>query len=164
MFVALNAQILVASASGHRSIPAADFFVDYYETALNEGEIVVGVDVPGTAPGAAGMFLKYTPRSVDDYATVSAAAVVQLDTSGKCQDARLVLGACGVTPVVVPVADALVGEQITESSARAAAELARALVDPTEDVRGSSDYKRDMAVVFGRRALLAAAERCRTGR
>jgi carbon-monoxide dehydrogenase medium subunit len=160
MFVALDARVLVASAAGERSVAAADFFVDYYETALDEGEIVVGVDVPAMTPGTVGVFLKYTPRSVDDYATVSAAAVVQLDPDGTCQDARLVLGAVGATPVVVPVADALVGQHITESAARAAAELARPLVNPTDDVRGSSEYKRDMAVVFGRRALLAAAERC----
>jgi carbon-monoxide dehydrogenase medium subunit len=78
-----------------------------------------------------------------------------------CQAARLVLGAVGSTPVSVPVADALVGEPMTDANARAAAELARDLVDPNEDVRGSAAYKREMAIVFGRRALLAAAARAR---
>jgi len=162
MFVALDARVLVVSTSSARTIPASEFFVDYYETSLDEGELVVGVEVPALPRGSAGVFLKCTPRSVEDYATVSAAAVVRLDADGVCQAARLVLGAVGVVPVVVPVAEALVGRPVVEATARAAAELARPLVDPVEDVRGSSDYKRDMAVVFGRRALLAAAQRAAT--
>ena len=158
-FVALDARVLVASVSGERSIPASEFFVDYYETALGEGEMIIGVELPVLPAGATGVFLKYTPRSVEDYATVSAAAVVRLDANGVCQQARLVLGAVGVRPIEVPVADALVGQRVTDSTARTAAELARPLVDPIEDVRGSVDYKRDMAVIFGRRALVAAAER-----
>ena len=68
-------------------------------------------------------------------------------------------GAVGSTPIAVDADAALVGQQVTEARAREAAELAREVVDPTDDVRGPADYKREMAVVFGRRALLAAPER-----
>jgi carbon-monoxide dehydrogenase medium subunit len=153
--------MIVASQDGERSIPAEEFFVDYYETALRASELLKAVEVPPLDAGAGAVFLKYRPRSVEDYATVSAAAVVQLDEAGVCQAARLVLGAVGSTPVSVPVADALVGEAISDAKARAAAEQARDLVDPNDDVRGSAAYKREMAVVFGRRALLAAAARAR---
>jgi carbon-monoxide dehydrogenase medium subunit len=154
--IALGTRILVAGPKSERVVPAADFFVDYYETALQPGELVVGVEVPAIQAGSGAAFLKYTPRSVDDYATVSACAVVRLDADGVCRAARLVLGAVGATPVVVEVDEALSGAEITEERARAAAELARAAVDPLDDVRGSADYKRDMAVVFSRRALVAA--------
>jgi carbon-monoxide dehydrogenase medium subunit len=159
--VALEAEMVVGSASGQRRIPASEFFVDYYETALQQGEILQAVEVPPLAPSSGAVFLKYRPRSVEDYATVSAAAVVQLDQEGVCREARLVLGAVGSTPVSVPVAEAVVGQELTEARAREAAELARDLVDPNDDVRGSAAYKREMAVVFGRRALLAAAARAR---
>jgi aerobic carbon-monoxide dehydrogenase medium subunit len=159
--VALQAEMIVASQDGERSIPAEEFFVDYYETALRQSELLTAVEVPPLDAGAGAVFLKYRPRSVEDYATVSAAAVVQLDETGVCQAARLVLGAVGSTPVSVPVAEALVGEAVSESTVRGAAELARDLVDPNDDVRGSAAYKREMAVVFGRRALLAAAARTR---
>jgi carbon-monoxide dehydrogenase medium subunit len=159
--VALQAEMIVASTAGQRRVPAAEFFVDYYETALQQGEILEAVEVPPLEPKTGAVFLKYRPRSVEDYATVSAAAVVQLDQAGGCEAARLVLGAVGATPVSVPVAEALVGQRVTEATARAAAELARDLVDPNDDVRGSAAYKREMAVVFGRRALLAAAARAR---
>jgi aerobic carbon-monoxide dehydrogenase medium subunit len=154
--IALGAQVLVASARSTRGVMAADFFVDYYETALQPGEMVIGVEVPALPAGTGSVFLKYTPRSVEDYATVSACAVVRLDLDGVCRAARLVLGAVGTTPIVVEVSEALEGDLITEQRARAAAELARFAVDPLDDVRGSAEYKRDMAVVFGRRALLAA--------
>jgi carbon-monoxide dehydrogenase medium subunit len=156
---ALGARVLIAAPDSERAVNAADFFVDYYETVLQRGEMVVGVDVPALPTGAGAVFLKYTPRSVEDYATVSACAIVQLDADGVCRQARLVLGAVGTTPIVVDVAPALSGQHVTEDNARAAAELARAAVDPLDDVRGSAAYKRDMAVVFGRRALLAAARR-----
>ena len=160
-FVALEAQVRTAGPDGERLIPAADFFVDYYETALRRAEIVVGVDIPPLPPGSGAAFEKFTPRSVEDYATVSACAVVQLDAAGAVRDARLVLGAAGVTPVVVPVAETFRGRQFDEPAVREAAEQARSVVDPIDDVRGSADYKRDMAVVFGRRALTRAAARAR---
>ena len=75
------------------------------------------------------------------------------------QDARLVLGSVGPTPTAVDVAQALVGQPITSERAQAAAEQAHDLVDPVDDVRRSAHYKRKMAVVFGRRALLTAAQR-----
>ena len=159
--VALQAEMIVASKAGQRRVPADEFFVDYYETALQQGEILEAVEVPPLEPNSGAVFLKYRPRSVEDYATVSAAAVVQLDQAGVCREARLVLGAVGSIPVSVPVADALVGQELTEARAREAAELARDLVDPNDDVRGSAAYKREMAIVFGRRALLAAAARAR---
>jgi aerobic carbon-monoxide dehydrogenase medium subunit len=157
--VALDARMHVVGRDGDRSVPAAEFFVDYYETALQPGEILVGVEVPPIPTGARAVFLKFRPRSVEDYATVSAAAVIQLDQGGTCTQARLVLGAVGSTPVEVDVSGVLVGQPITEATVREAAELARSQVDPNEDVRGSAEYKREMAVVFGRRALLAAAAR-----
>jgi carbon-monoxide dehydrogenase medium subunit len=158
-YVALEAQVRVSGSKGQRLIAAQDFFVDYYETALLPGEIVTGLEVPRLAPGTGAAFLKFTPRSVDDYATVSACSVVQLDAQGLVKEARLVLGAAGVKPVVVEVADALVGRPFREDAAREASEQARAVVEPMDDVRGSAAYKRDMAVVFGRRALGAAAAR-----
>jgi carbon-monoxide dehydrogenase medium subunit len=160
--VALQARMLIAGPRGdRRSLPAEEFFVDYYETALRPGEVLEAVEVPPLAPNTGAVFLKYRPRSVEDYATVAAAAVVQVDDAGVCREARLVLGAVGSTPVAVPVSEALVGQEVTEARAQAAAELARDLVDPNDDVRGSAAYKRAMAVVFGRRALLAAASRAR---
>jgi carbon-monoxide dehydrogenase medium subunit len=158
-FVALGASVQVASNSGARSIPASEFFLDYYETALRDGELVTGIEVPPLEPGSGAAFLKFLPRSVEDYATVAATAVVQLDSDGACRAARVALGAVGPTPILVDLTTALAGEPLDEARARQAAEQVRDLVDPTEDVRGTVEYKREMAVVFARRALVAAERR-----
>jgi carbon-monoxide dehydrogenase medium subunit len=98
------------------------------------------------------------PRSVEDYGVVTAAAFVALDAAGMCTEVRLALGAVLDRPLLVD-ASALIGSSVNEDDARAVAESVRHLVDPIEDVRGSASYKRQMAVVFARRALLEAAAR-----
>lgn len=156
---ALRAQVRLSGPGGERRLPVEDFCMGYYENALEEGELVTAVEVPAPEPGAGAVFLKFLPRTAEDYATVAAAASVRLDPDGVCQDARLVLGSVAARPLVVDVSGPLVGERPTDARLRAAAELARADVDPTEDVRGSVEYKTDMAVLFGQRALAGAVAR-----
>jgi len=122
------------------TLPAADFFVDYYETALEHGELVVGVEVPALEDGTGTAFLKYTPRSVEDYATVSACAVVRLDLDGVCRAARLVLGAVGTTPIVVEVSEALEGD--------VTAAVDRALVAISAELVGVCSRALDMTVSY----------------
>lgn len=157
-FCAAGATVVVEGAM-ERRIPAAEFCTGYYENALEPGEIVTAVELPAPAPRTGAAYLKFLPRSAEDYGVVTAAASVTLDEAGNCVDARLALGACADRPVIVDVNALLAGAPITEATAREAAELARALVDPIDDVRGSVPYKREMAVVFARRALLAAVAR-----
>jgi carbon-monoxide dehydrogenase medium subunit len=156
---AAGATVIVRGAS-ERRIPAAEFCVGYYENALEPGEIVVAVELPPPKPRSGGAYLKFLPRSVEDYGVVTAAAFVAFDNAGVCAEARLALGAVLDRPVVVDLS-ALIGTRLDEADARALAESVREQVDPIEDVRGSSSYKRQMAVVFARRALVEAATRAR---
>lgn len=151
---------VVVRGERERRIPAAEFCVGYYENALEPGELVVAVELPPPAARGGGAYFKFLPRSVEDYGVVTAAAFVTLDADGACASARLALGAVLDRPLVVD-ASALVGRAVTEDDARAVAGTVRELVDPVDDVRGSPAYKREMAVVFARRALLRAAERAR---
>jgi CO/xanthine dehydrogenase FAD-binding subunit len=157
---ALDAQVEIAGA-GRRTVALAALFTGYYETALAPHEMIVSVMVPPLARGTGSAYLKFLPRSVDDYGTVTAAARVTLDAGGAVVAAALVLGAVGATPVAVPVEPLLAGRPPSSQALAAAAEAARDRVDPLDDVRGSADYKRDMAVVIGRRALALAAQRSR---
>jgi aerobic carbon-monoxide dehydrogenase medium subunit len=156
---AAGATVIVRGTT-ERRIPAAEFCVGYYENALEPGEIVVAVELPPPKPRSGGAYLKFLPRSVEDYGVVTAAAFVAFDNAGACTEARLALGAVLDRPVVVDLS-ALIGTQLDEADARAAAESVREQVDPIEDVRGSSSYKRQMAVVFARRALVEAAARAK---
>lgn len=151
--IALGASVRAVSSGGARTIPVEELFFDYYESALEPGEIIESVTVPRPAPGARSVYLKFLPRTEDDYATVAVAAVGEVD-DGTCASVRVALIAAGPTPVrATEVESALTGQPVSAESIRLAAETVRDQVDPLDDFRGSADYKREMAVVFTRRAL-----------
>jgi carbon-monoxide dehydrogenase medium subunit len=153
--IALGATVKATSVDGSRVIPLDEFFTDYYETVLKPDEIVTEVFIPKMAPNSAGAYLKFLPRTADDYATVSAAAVLTLDKSGKTiNDVRIALGSVGVTPIRATAAEAVLRGQPLKAEAFAeAGEKAKEAVDPVSDFRGSAAYKKEMAGVFVRRAL-----------
>ena len=153
--IALSATVKATSANGSRVIPLDDFFTDYYETVLNPDEIITELFVPKLAANTGAAYLKFLPRTADDYATVSAAAVLSLDKSKKTiSDVRIALGSVGVTPIRATAAEALLRGQPVKTEAFAeAAEKAKEAVDPISDFRGSAGYKKEMAGVFVRRAL-----------
>ena len=153
--IALGASVELAARSGERVVPVEEFFTDYYETALQPGEVVRAIDVPGLPPRSGAVYTKFLPRTADDYATVSVAAVVSLDEAGeRCRDLRVALGSVGSTPIRArQVEDVLRGQPPTDATIREAAAAVKNEVDPISDIRGSAEYKRDMAVVWVRRTL-----------
>jgi carbon-monoxide dehydrogenase medium subunit len=156
--IAHGATISLTGPDGVRSMPVEDFFVDYYETARQPSELVTTIDVPRLPESTGTSFLKFLPRSADDYATVSVAATVRLDEGREhCAEARVALGSVAGVPVRArSVERALVGQAPSEESIREAASQVRDEVDPIPDARGSAEYKREMAEVFVRRALAEA--------
>jgi aerobic carbon-monoxide dehydrogenase medium subunit len=153
--IALGATLKATSANGSRVIPMDEFFKDYYETVLNPDELITEVMVPKLPPNSGAAYIKFLPRTADDYATVSAAAVLSLDKSNKTiADVRIALGSVGVTPIRATAAEAVLRGQPLKAEAFAeAGEKAKEAVDPISDFRGSAGYKKDMAAVFVRRAL-----------
>jgi len=157
--LALNAQVGLRSKQGTRTLPLSDFMVDYYETALRPDELVTDVLVPLLPSGSGSAYLKFLPRTADDYATVSAAAVVTLK-DGVMADVRLAFGSAAPTAKRCPEAERmLTGQKPSPELIRSAAETAKELADPVSDGRGSAGYKKDMVPVFVRRALEKALER-----
>lgn len=147
--VAAGARIEIASAQGRRTVEATDFFIDWYTTALQPGEIVTAVFLPGSA-GGTGVYVKHA-RVVGDYATASAAACIEAD--GRC---RVAIGSCGPAPLAdVDVNAALTADRGDAALVAAAARLC-ALADPLDDVRGSADYRRRLIAPLLRRAVRAA--------
>ena len=152
--IALGASAVMTSKSGERVVPLEEFFIDYYETDVQPGEILTSVLVPHAPAGSGSVYLKFLPRTADDYGTVNVASVVSKEPDGTCKDVRIVLGAAGATPIRATNAeDALRGKPLTDENIRAAAALVKDAVDPLEDFRGSAEYKTDMAEVFARRAV-----------
>jgi carbon-monoxide dehydrogenase medium subunit len=153
--IALGASLKAISANGTRVIPLDAFFTDYYETVLTPDEIITEVMVPKLPANTGAAYIKFLPRTADDYATVSAAAVLTLDKARKnVADVRIALGSVGVTPIRARAAeDVLRGQPLKPEAFAEAGEKAKEAVDPVSDFRGSAAYKKDMAAVFVRRAL-----------
>jgi carbon-monoxide dehydrogenase medium subunit len=151
--LALDAEIVARSLRGQRAIPARDFFLDYLTTALEPDELLVEVRVPAVPGGAA---FQEVARRHGDFAIAGAAAVVMVE-EGVVRDARIALLGVGPTPVRATEAEALLrGGRAGEELFREAAEKAAAGLEPSSDVHAPAGYRRRVAAVLTRRALMEA--------
>jgi carbon-monoxide dehydrogenase medium subunit len=149
----LDASVRLVSRSGERIVSIRELFTDYYETLIQPAELLTEVIVPPQPDGAHATYLKFLPRSEDDYATVAVAALAEVD-DGICRRLRVAIGAAAPTPIrAIAVENALQHQPISTAAIEAAAQSVAEEVDPLDDFRGPADYKRDMAEVFTRRAL-----------
>ncbi len=159
--LALEAELTAEGSTGSRTIPAAEFFTGMFTTALRPNEILVQVRVPALPAQTGGAYLKFA-HPASGFAVVGVAAVVTLDGSGRCVRARI--GITGVGPAAYrarAVEDALAGAVLDEKTVAAAAAVAAEGVDVNEDVFASAQYRRHLAQVLTRRAVLAATERAK---
>lgn len=153
--IASDARVRLLSSQGERVIPVEELFRDYYESSIQVGEVLTELIIPLPSSRRRTVYLKYLPRTADDYPTVGVAATAQVE-DGLCKEIRVALGAVAPTPIRAKVVEeVLEGREATPQMIRLAAESVADQVDPLTDIRGSAEYKRDMAVVFTRRALEA---------
>ncbi len=153
--VAARAQIELATVAGRRVVPAQEFFVDWYLTALAPGELVAAVLLPAPQRGAAGVYVKHG-RVAGDYATASVAACLGGDGA-----MRVAVGACGPKPLALDEADALLSKDRSSAALARAGAMLEAIADPLDDVRGSAQYRRQLIPRLLSRAVRAveAAQR-----
>ncbi len=154
VLLALDAAVQVVGADGARTVAISSLFTDAYETTLTPGDVITTVRLPPRPPGSRLIYLKYLPRSEDDYATTGVAVSAAI-TDGRWTEVRIAIAAVGPVPHRIGAAEAeLDGAAVADAAAvQRAAQLAAEEVDPMTDLRGSADYKRDMAAVWTRRAL-----------
>jgi carbon-monoxide dehydrogenase medium subunit len=159
VFAALDAEVVVRGPAGERRIPARDFFVAFYETALAADEIVTGIVVPIPAAGSGTSYHKFVTRSSEDRPCVGVAALVRLGPDGTSADLRIAVGAAAETPQRFPETEALAAGQRLEPEliARIADEYASA-IDTLDDMRGSAWYRTEMVRVWVRRAIESARD------
>jgi carbon-monoxide dehydrogenase medium subunit len=150
--LALAARLIVATATGGRSVPAGDFFTGVYETALSPAEILTAIEVPAARPGERFAFIELARRS-GDYALVglAAKAVVQ---NGAFSDLRLAYFAVGAKPTLaVKAAAHVIGQPVIDA---AVVEAQAALADdlaPQDDLHASAATRLHLARVLLRRVL-----------
>jgi carbon-monoxide dehydrogenase medium subunit len=161
--LAYGAQIVAAGPQGERVIPAEDFFLDAFQTALTHEEILTEIRIPAPRPGSGGAYMK-VERKVGDFATAAVAAQITLDASGRIESAGIGLTNVGLTPIKATAAEAaLKGQPPDEATLRRAAELAAEAAQPISDQRGSEEYKRSLVKTLTVRALRQAIARAQGG-
>jgi aerobic carbon-monoxide dehydrogenase medium subunit len=150
----LDAEVVVAGPSGERTIPAADLFTGFLQTALDPAEVMIEVRFPAPAPWAS---FHEIARRRGDFALVAAGAALDVE-NGVCRSARVALGGVGATPVRSPAAEAAMAGAPLEPEvlAEAAAAAARDL-EPISDSHAGAGHRRRLTEVLARRALEDAA-------
>ncbi|HSC01667.1 MAG TPA: xanthine dehydrogenase family protein subunit M [Solirubrobacteraceae bacterium] len=154
LLVALDAKMVIQSASGQREVPAAEFFQGYFATAVGEGELLRSITVPPLGADA-GAGYSTVAVGADSKAIARAAAVVRGD--GTIQEARVVLACVSPAPMRHGgMEEALRGAEASVDAVRAAAERIGDDLEPLGDAHGSAEYRRAMARVVARRAVCQA--------
>ena len=154
--LALDAEMVVQGPGGRRTVPAAEFFVDYLTSALAPDEVLVEVRLPKLA-GPWGYRYEKFQRVAQAWAIVGVAAAVRRD-NGSIGEARIGLTNMGTTPIRARATEAaLAGVAAQEGAVAAAAEYAAEEAEPASDLNAQADYREHLARVLTRRAVLAAA-------
>ncbi|HET9860884.1 MAG TPA: xanthine dehydrogenase family protein subunit M [Nocardioidaceae bacterium] len=153
--LALGASFVIAGSGGTRTVEADDFFEDLFTTAVQDGEILTEVRIPKYT-GWGAHYEKFV-RVAHQWPIVAVAAAVRVD-GGTIAEARVGLTNMGSTPLRArAVESALVGQSATDEAVRGAAASAAEGTNPPSDLNGDADFRRHLATVLTRRAVLAAA-------
>jgi carbon-monoxide dehydrogenase medium subunit len=157
--LAYGAEVVAAGPRGERTIPITAFFTGPFTTALAADEILVEIRIPTPPARSGGAYVKLE-RKVGDFATAAVAVQLTLAADGTCARAGIGLTNAGATPVKADRAEAaLTGKRLDNAAIVQAAQLAADAAQPSADLRGPVEYKKDMVRVLTGRALRKALER-----
>ncbi len=163
VLIALNATLTMAGLKGKRTMPVEDFFLDYFETALEHGELLTEIQVPAVAPHTGTAYTKFNIIE-SDLATVGVAVSITLGSkNGICKDVRITLGASAPTPMRAKKAEEVLrGKKITGNLLKEAGQVASTEAEPISDIQASEEYRRDLVKVLvarvGKEALALAKQ------
>ncbi len=161
MFLALDASVKMANKKRERTIPLEEFFVDYFETALEEGELLLEVQIPVILPKTSVVYEKFNIIK-NDQGIVSVAALITADKGGKCKNARIVLGGVASTPLRVKKAEQmLIGEKLSDGLLDKIGLKASKLADPVSDIHASEEYRKHLVNVLTKRMVKKAWEQAK---
>lgn len=153
--LALDATITISGQGGTRSCATNEWFTGLFEVAMSDEELVTGVSIPNQARAVSHGYHRFSYRE-GEYPMIVAAAVLGWD-DGTCSRARIAMGGVGAHPQRLPDVEArLVGCSVDADDIDSAAVIANDLMDPPADVRGSTRWKRKVAVEYMKRALREA--------
>jgi carbon-monoxide dehydrogenase medium subunit len=151
---------VVAGGSGSRTVPVSEIVTGPGKTSLADDEFIVEFEIDHMPAHTGDAYLRLIPRTEMDIAVVGVGVRVTLDDGGMVSAADIVLGAVAPTVVRVPEAEAaLVGNQINDEILAIVSAAASEACNPIDDKRGTIAYRKQVAGVLAKRAVLLAAER-----
>jgi CO/xanthine dehydrogenase FAD-binding subunit len=161
--LALDAEFDIAGPSGTRTVAAPDFFVTYFTTAIEQGEVLTQTRLR-LPNGRSGSCFTEIARRHGDFALAGVGALVTLDGGGAIADARLALIGVGHRAVRAVAGEAVLrGERPGAALFAAAADAVCGEIEPRGDIHASGDDRRELARVLTRRALETALARAQGG-
>lgn len=153
--LALGAEMVIGGPSGTRTLPVDEFFVDLFETVVGDDELLLGVRIPKRT-GWGAHYEKFV-RVAHQWPIVAVGASVRME-GDTIAEARIGLTNMGATPLRArAVEEALAGASATDEGVRAACDRVNEQTNPPSDLNGDSDYRKHLATVLTRRAVLRAA-------
>ncbi|MCW5749595.1 MAG: FAD binding domain-containing protein [Alphaproteobacteria bacterium] len=155
--LALDADMIAASSTGRRVVPAREFFVGALENSLRPDEILEAVRFPYAPTGSRSCFIELGNRN-HGFAIAGVALEVTFGEDGRCRRARLaVMGGENIAKRASDTEVALAGSIIDEAAAREAGRLTASLVDVAGDFHADAAYRRELVAVLVERALIQVA-------
>ncbi len=162
VLIALNATVKLANKERERSVPIEDFTLDYFETVLEEDELLLEIQVPVMPLKTAVVYEKFNIIK-NDMGIVSVAASITLDDDGlKCEDARIALGGAASTPVRAKEAEKLViGEKLDDDLLLQVGKTASEEAEPVDDIHATEAYRRHLVEALTKKMVKQAREQAK---
>jgi carbon-monoxide dehydrogenase medium subunit len=158
--IAAGAKAAVVGPNGRRTVAVEKIVTGPGRTSLARGELVEAITLPKRTPRSADAYLRFIPRTEMDIAVVSAGVNLSLGRGGVIEKARVALGAVAPTVVLVPeAAKAIVGTRLDDAALEALAKACEAACRPIDDMRGTIEFRTEVAGVLARRAAKIAYQR-----
>jgi len=162
VLIALNATLTIASIKGERNLLVEDFFLNYFETALEYGELLTEIQIPAIPPNTGTAYIKFNVIE-SDMATVGVAVSITLSSKvGNCEDVRIALANVAPKPMRAKKAEELLrGKKITDNLLIKAGEMASTEVNPISDIHASVEYRQELTKVLVKRIGTEALSRAK---
>jgi CO/xanthine dehydrogenase FAD-binding subunit len=162
--ICAGAVATLASPAGTREVLVADLFVGPGRTSAAADELLTSLLLPSPAPGTGSSYVRLEYRRQMEIAIVGVGCQLTRATDGTLSDVRIAITALAPTIHRIPSAEALLeGSDGADAAIQAAGEAVAEASRPISDVRGSDRYRRAMAAVIARRAIVAALTRASGG-
>jgi aerobic carbon-monoxide dehydrogenase medium subunit len=161
IFMSLDSRLKITGPLGERTISVEELFIDFYTTSLAEDEIITQVVIPPMPPRSGIEYIRFSSSSVVDKPSVGVAVRLTLaEVKDSIENARIVLGCVGPTPMRARKAEEnLTGKNISAELAAEAGKIAAQECKPTDDLRGSEQYKRAIVGTLVKRSVVKAFAR-----